>query len=226
MSTMVLVVDDDPDLRELITLTLTEAGYRVVGAADGPQAIDAYHRHQPELLILDIGLGAMDGLELCRRIRTLSDIPVVFLTSRAEEVDQLIGLAAGGDDYITKPFSPRILAARVGTVLRRHRAVPSNRTLFEVGLLRLDTEARTCEYDGHDLALTRIEFEILLTLIENPARVVTREALIDAVWGPWFGDQHLVESHISRLRKKMSSAGGPAVPQAIRGVGYKLGAKP
>lgn len=223
MSACILVVDDDEDLRALIALTLEEAGHRVIQAGDGAEALDAYHAHQPALMVVDIGLGAMDGLELCRRIRSFGDVPIMFLTSRADEVDQLVGFAAGGDDYITKPFSPRVLAARVGSVLRRNSGAAAERSVYEAGPLRLDTAGRTCEYDGTEVELTRIEFDLLACLIQNPKRVVTRDALIEAVWGPRYGDEHLVESHISRLRKKVRGVGGADVVKAVRGVGYKLG---
>ena len=224
MTARVLVVDDDDDLRALVALTLREAGYLVVEAADGPQALEAYHSQYLDLVVLDIGLGRMDGFEVCRRLRSLGEVPIVFLTSRAEEVDQLVGLAAGGDDYIIKPFSPRVLAARVANVLRRTGRDVADCPTYEAGGLRLDLNGRNCEYDGQAIHLTRTEFEILACLMEDPRRVVTRDALIKSVWGPWYGDQHLVESHISRLRKKVLDAGGPWVGQAVRGVGYKLGA--
>lgn len=223
MPATILVVDDDDDLRDLIVLTLKEAGYRVVQASDGPKALDAYHAHQPDLVILDIGLDGMNGLEVCRQMRTFGDVPIVFLTSRDSEVDQLVGFAAGGDDYVTKPFSPRVLVARVGTVLRRNGGTTTDCPTYVVGDLRLDIGGRTCEYGGQEIHLTRTEFDILATLMEDPKRVVTRDAIIQAVWGPWYGDQHPVESHISRLRKKVRDAGGPAIAEAVRGVGYKLG---
>lgn len=223
MGASVLAVDDDDDLLELISVTLTEAGYKVSQAHDGRQALASYHERPPDLMIVDISLGDMDGLEVCRRIRAVGDVPIVFLTSRADEVDQLIGFAAGGDDYVTKPFSPRVLVARVGSVLRRTNGAPRDQSVSEVGALRLDSAARACEYDGQEIELTRTEFDILACLMQNPNRVVTRDVLIETVWGPWPGDQHLIESHISRLRKKVGIAGGPDVIKAVRGVGYKMG---
>jgi DNA-binding response OmpR family regulator len=219
----ILVVDDDADLRGLVAIALRESGYRVVEAADGPAGIAAYHGHQPDLIVLDIGLGAMDGLEVCRQLRSLGTTPIVFLTSRAEEVDQLVGFAAGADDYVTKPFSPKVLVARVGTVLRRGSGTEEPKTRFEVGPLTVDTEAHVATANGVELDLTRTEFDLLTTLIENPRRVITRDMLLERVWGSWYGDDHVVEVHMSRLRTKVKAASGLRIGVAVRGVGYKLG---
>lgn len=221
--TTVLVVDDDDDLRGLLCMALRDAGYRVIEAADGGSAVESFHAHQPDLVILDIGLGAMDGLEVCRRIRTVSAVPIVFLTSRADEVDQLVGFAAGGDDYVTKPFSARVLVARVGTILRRGTGEGYEKTSFCIGDVVLDTEGRTVTVAGAPVDLTRTEFDLLATLAEKPKRVIPREELVERVWGSWFGDDHVVEVHISRMRSKIVKAGGPKLGVAVRGVGYKLG---
>lgn len=226
MSETVLVIDDDSDLRALVTLALTESGYRVVEAADGPTGISQYHGHQPDLVVLDIGLGSMDGLEVCRQLRAVGTTPIVFLTSRAEEVDQLVGFAAGADDYVTKPFSPRLLVARVGSVLRRGSGAEEERTRFEVGPLTIDAESRVATADGVELDLTRTEFDLLAILMENPRRVVTRDMLLERVWGSWYGDDHVVEVHMSRLRSKVKAASGLRIGVAVRGVGYKLGIDP
>lgn len=224
MSETILVIDDQDDIRALLSFALKEAGYRVVEAANGPAGIDAYHAHQPELILLDIGLGSMDGLEVCRQLRAVTSTPIIFLTSRADEVDQLVGFAAGGDDYVTKPFSPKVVVARVSSMLRRgQRNEPAEKTRFEAGPLSVDTETREARLDGEVLDLTRTEFDLLLALIESPGRVVTRDALLQRVWGEWYGDTHVVEVHMSRLRNKVKKAGGPAVGAAVRGVGYKLG---
>ena len=209
-----------------MTLALTESGYRVVEAADGPTGISQYHGHQPDLVVLDIGLGSMDGLEVCRQLRAVGTTPIVFLTSRAEEVDQLVGFAAGADDYVTKPFSPRLLVARVGSVLRRGSGAEEERTRFEVGPLTIDAESRVATADGVELDLTRTEFDLLTILMENPRRVVTRDMLLERVWGSWYGDDHVVEVHMSRLRSKVKAASGLRIGVAVRGVGYKLGIDP
>lgn len=223
MTDTVLVIDDEADLRALVSFALGEAGNRVVESADGPQGVAAYHAHQPDLILLDIGLGAVDGLEVCRQIRAVGETPIIFLTSRDREPDELVGFAAGADDYMTKPFSPRVLVARVGSLLRRNqRVATSDRTRFEAGPFVLDTESRTASVDGAPLDLTVIEFDLLTALMENPSRVVTREALLERVWGEWYGDAHVVETHVSRLRLKVQGAGGPRIGTAVRGVGYKL----
>ncbi len=223
MTSTILVVDDDPDLRDLVNVTLRSASYRVVEAGDGPSGIAAYHAHQPDLVVLDVGLGAMDGLEVCRAIRTHGSTPIVFLTARNDEVDELVGFAVGADDYVTKPFAPRLLLARVGSVLRRLRAEPAERTVFEVGPLRVDLESRTATAGGTALQLTRTEFDLLAALIENPQRVIAREQLLDRVWGDWYGGDHVVEVHLSRLRSKVRKAADVTVGVAVRGVGYRLG---
>ncbi len=224
MSESVLVIDDAAEVRELLSVALRGAGYRVVEADSGPAGIEAYHAHQPDLILLDIGLGSMDGLEVCRQLRAVSSAPIIFLTSRADEVDELVGFAAGGDDYVTKPFSPKVVVARVGSLLRRQqRAATDDRTRFEAGPLVVDTESRTTLLDGSAIHLTRTEFDLLTTMMENPERVCTREMLLERVWGEWFGDTHVVEVHMSRLRNKVTAAGGPKIGTVVRGVGWRLG---
>jgi DNA-binding response OmpR family regulator len=223
VTSTILVIDDDPDLRDLVDATLRAASYRVVQAADGPSGIAAYHAHQPDLVVLDIGLGDMDGLEVCRALRAHGSTPIVFLTARADELDELVGFAVGADDYVTKPFAPRLLLARVSSVLRRARTDPEDRTIFETGPIRVDLESRTATADGATLQLTRTEFELLAALIENPRRVIPRETLLERVWGEWHGGDHVVEVHLSRLRSKVRTAAGVTVGVAVRGVGYRLG---
>jgi two-component system, OmpR family, response regulator len=226
MTETILTIDDDPDIRELMKFALADAGYRVVSAQDGPTGIAAYHANQPDLIVLDIGLGAMDGLEVCRQLRALGTTPIVFVTSRAEEVDQLVGFAAGADDYVTKPFSPKLLVARVGTILRRGQGTEKEKTRFEAGPITVDTEERVARVGDTELDLTRTEFDLLVMLMENPRRVVNRQSLLEGVWGSWYGDDHVVEVHMSRLRTKVKAAGGPRIGVAVRGVGYKLGLEP
>ena len=223
MASTVLVVDDDEDLRALLLLSLREAGYRAVEAEDGPAAIEAFHASRPDLVVLDIGLGAMDGLEVCRRLRSFRNVPILFLTSRADEVDQLVGFAAGGDDYVTKPFSPKLLVARIGSLIRRGTGEAGPKTTFTFGPVIVDTESREVTVDGTAVDLTKTEFDVLAALVENPKRVIPREELVERVWGSWYGDDHVVEVHLSRMRSKIAKAGGPRVGVPIRGVGYKLG---
>ena len=224
MSESVLVIDDAADVRALLAVALRGAGYRVIEAESGPTGLEAYHAHQPDLILLDIGLGSMDGLEVCRQLRAVTSAPIIFLTSRTDEVDQLVGFAAGGDDYVTKPFSPKVVVARVSSLLRRHqRQDAEEKTRYEAGPIVVDTRAHTVLLNDETLHLTRTEFELLTALIENPERVCTREMLLERVWGEWFGDTHVVEVHISRLRNKVKNAGGPPIATVVRGVGWKLG---
>ncbi len=224
MAETILIIDDSADVRDLVSVALKEAGYRVVEADSGPAGIEAYHGHQPDLTLLDIGLGSMDGLEVCRQLRAVSSSPIIFLTSRTDEVDQLVGFAAGGDDYVTKPFSPRVVVARVNSLLRRNKRDDDEvKTFFQAGPITVDTSTRVAALDGVSMDLTRTEFDLLAVLIEHPDRVVTRTTLLERVWGDWFGDTHVVEVHMSRLRAKFKKAGGPAVGAVVRGVGYKLG---
>lgn len=222
MSEKILIIEDDADLRCLASIALAEAGYKVTEASDGASGVTAFHAHQPDLVVLDIGLGSMDGLEVCRRLRAVASTPIVFLTSRADEVDQLVGFAAGADDYVTKPFSPKLMVARVGTVLRRGPGEVT-RTRYEAGPIAVDTQERSAIVAGTELDLTRTEFDLLAMLIEHPRRVATRDLLLEGVWGSWYGDDHVVEVHMSRLRRKVREAGGPRIGIAVRGVGYKLG---
>ena len=224
MSETVLVIDDAADVRALLAVALKDAGYRVVEADTGPVGIESYHAHQPDLILLDIGLGSMDGLEVCRQLRAVTSAPIIFLTARSDEVDQLVGFAAGGDDYVTKPFSAKVVVARVNSLLRRQqRPDADSRTKYEVGPIALDIDSRVARLNGEPIHLTRTEFDLLTTLMENNERVCTREMLLERVWGEWFGDTHVVEVHMSRLRNKITAAGGPKVGTVVRGVGYKLG---
>ena len=224
MSETILVIDDSSDIRALLAVALKDAGYRVVEADNGPDGIAAYHAHQPDLVLLDIGLGSMDGLEVCRQLRAVTSAPIIFLTARTDEVDQLVGFAAGGDDYVTKPFSPKVVLARVSSLLRRNARTDAEiRTHFAVGPLTLDTASRDVALNGVPLDLTRTEFDLLALLMETPNHVLTRDQLLQQVWGDWYGDSHVVEVHMSRLRNKVKKAGGPTVGVAVRGVGYRLG---
>lgn len=224
MAETILVIDDSADVRALLSVALKEAGYKVVEADSGPAGIEAYHGHRPDLTLLDIGLGSMDGLEVCRQLRAVSSSPIIFLTSRTDEVDQLVGFAAGGDDYVTKPFSPRVVLARVNSLLRRNSRDDNEvQTFFHAGPVTVDTATRVATLNDEPIELTRTEFDLLSILMEHPDRVVTRATLLERVWGEWFGDTHVVEVHMSRLRNKFKKAGGPPVGAVVRGVGYKLG---
>lgn len=226
MSANVLIIDDDPDIRVLARLALIEGGLDVSEAHDGPSGIIAFQLHTPDLVLLDIGLGSMDGFEVCRRIRADSACPIIFLTSRVDDVDQLVGFAAGADDYVGKPFSPRVLTARVHAVLRRDARDPAHASaprVLETGPLRVDLDARHAVAAGVGLDLTRTEFDLLVTLMERPRQVLSREQLLESVWGSTFYDGHVVEVHMSRLRGKVLAAAGVTIGVAVRSVGYRLG---
>lgn len=223
---LVLVVEDDPDLRELMTVTLTNSGHRTVEAADGESALAKFHAHAPNLVLLDISLGphTIDGLEVCRRIRKNSDVPVIFLTTHGEDIDQIIGFSTGADDYLTKPVNYRLLLARISAVLRRQdgpgRTVEVSRMTY--GGVDIDLNARTVTVRDNLVDLTRIQFDLLAALAENPTRVLTREQLVERVWGEWYGNDHHLDVHLSRLRQRISAGDGPRVAHAVRGVGFRF----
>lgn len=224
-----VVVDDEQDLAEVVAGYLTREGFEVRCASDGVQAISMIRESQPDVVILDLGLPGMDGIEVCRSLRTFTDCYVIMLTARSEEIDKLIGLSVGADDYLTKPFSPRELVVRVRTVLRRPRtertAAAASGSLLRVGDLEIDPPSRDVTLGGDRLQLTRTEFDLLAHLAGSPRRVFTREQLMEAVWGPgWGGDSQLVDVHIGHLRKKLGERAADAnYIQTIRGVGYRMG---
>jgi DNA-binding response OmpR family regulator len=227
----IVVVEDEPNIADLLDLYLRRAGYRVVLAPDGDAALASVERHRPRLVVLDIGLpGALDGLEVCRRIRSgdagaaSEDVPIVFLTARDDEVDRIVGLELGADDYVTKPFSPRELAARVRTVLRRTRAPAAAPQRLEFGAVELDGSAREVRRAGAEVRLTAKEFDLLWLLASHPRRVFARDQLMSLVWGyePAL-DSGTVTVHVRRLRQKLED--DPARPrhlQTVWGVGYRL----
>ena len=224
MGQSILVVDDDPTVSDVVRRYLERAGYQVMLAPDGPAALTAFARHRPDLVVLDLMLPGIDGLEVCRRLRGRADgVPIVMLTALGEESDRVLGLQLGADDYVTKPFSPRELVLRVQSVLRRSlvRPSPAPETLADGGL-RLDVARRLAELDGADLTLTVREFDLLAFLIRNPGRAFKRSELLEAVWGWTFGDQSTVTVHVRRLREKIEQ--DPARPKRIVtvwGVGYR-----
>ncbi len=231
MSTRVLVVDDEQSLAKVVASYLERDGHEVVCVFDGLSALDAARGLPPDVVVLDLGLPGMDGIEVCRQLRTFTDCYVVMLTARSDEVDKLVGLGVGADDYLTKPFSPRELVARVRVMLRRPRgsAVGPGRPDEEpprvFGPLRIDVAAREAHVDGVPVALTRTEFDLLAALSARPRMAFSRRALIDVVWGEgWIGNEHLVDVHIGHLRRKLGD--DPAAPRfvrTVRGIGYRMG---
>ncbi|MFE7569451.1 response regulator transcription factor [Streptomyces sp. NPDC057539] len=223
-----LVVDDDPTVAEVVTGYLERAGFSVDRAADGPQALRLAAARPPALVVLDLMLPGMDGLEVCRRLRAAAPVPVIMLTARGDEDDRILGLEIGADDYVTKPFSPRELVLRVESVLRRHGGDQGRGTgVAEPGLRRagitLDPAGRRATKDGRPLALTLREFDLLAHLMRHPGLAIGRETLMHDVWGWEFGDLSTVTVHVRRLRGKIED--DPARPRLIRtvwGVGYRF----
>ena len=218
---LVLVVEDDAAIADVIRMNLVSAGYGVHIERDGPTGLDAVRRLKPAAMILDVGLPGMDGVEVCRRMRAEHDwTPVLFVTARDDEVDRIVGLELGADDYVTKPFSPRELVARVGSVLRRSQGRTDAHSALVVGTVRVDlTEHRVLVQDD-EITLTATEFDLLAFLMRRPGRVFSREQLISEVWGyPALDSNRTVDVHIAQLRAKL----GPANPiRTVRGVGYSV----
>ena len=223
-------MDDEPSLVRAVVGYLEADGFVVQSASDGEQALILARQHLPDVVVLDLGLPGIDGIEVCRALRTFSDAYVIMLTARADEVDKLIGLSVGADDYLTKPFSPRELVARIRTMLRRPRttsavagAAPARR-LF--GALEIDPLAHEVRLNDAPIPLTRTEFDLLDALSERPRQAFTRRQLIDRVWdADWVGDEHLVDIHVGHIRRKLGD--DPQDPRyivTVRGVGYRMGA--
>ncbi|HET9655731.1 MAG TPA: response regulator transcription factor [Kineosporiaceae bacterium] len=230
----VLIVDDEEPLARLVATYLDRGGFEVALAFDGPSGVDQARAVDPDVVVLDLGLPGIDGLEVCRSIRTFSDCYVIMLTARSDEVDKLVGLSVGADDYMTKPFSPRELVARIHVLLRRPRAgtqTPGTQTPdterppLRFGPLVIDLAGRDVLLDDEPVPLTRTEFDLLATLAARPRMAFTRRQLIHAVWGQeWIGDEHLVDVHIGHLRRKLrDDAADARFIRTVRGVGYRLG---
>src|SRR4051794_14397616 len=227
-----LVVDDAAENRMLVSALLIQQGFTVDQAADGEDAVQQAERTAHDLIVLDIGLPDIDGVEVCRRVRHFSDAHVLMLTAQDTELDKVVGFEAGADDYVTKPFSVAELVGRVKAVVRRHantvtaRVGPAAHSVRQFGSLTVDARAREAKLDGVELDLTRIEFDLLDTLTAEPRVAFSRVQLLERVWGEnWFGDDHLVDVHISNLRRKL--ADDPRSPDfvcTVRGVGYRMGA--
>ncbi|MCU7731001.1 response regulator transcription factor [Actinoplanes sp. KI2] len=226
-----LVVDDEPALVRAVAGYLQRESFTVTTAADGESALRAARKDTPDVVVLDLMLPGIDGIEVCRTLRTFTDAYVIMLTARADEVDKLIGLSVGADDYLTKPFSPRELVARIRTMLRRPRATAAavadtpEPAALRFGSLTLDPAAREARVGDQVVELTRTEFDVLAALAARPRQAFTRRQLLDAVWGgDWIGDEHLVDIHVGHIRRKLGD--DPADPhyiRTVRGVGYRMG---
>ena len=224
MTVDVLVVEDAPQYARVVSTVLHNAGHRVRLASSIARAIEEMEMSAPDVVILDLTLPDGDGLDLCRLIRERSNAYVLMLTGRDDEVDKLLGFRLGADDYMTKPFSARELAARVDALLRRPRVEQGTEALRTFGDLAISTSAREVTVAGVVADLTRIEFDLLDVLSANPKVVYNRQQLLDRVWGPgWFGDDHVVDVHIANLRKKIDQPGTKSLVRTVRGVGYSMG---
>ncbi len=226
MAHRILVVDDEPNIRDVICFALERAGMTTATAGNGHQALAAFRSGRIDLIILDIGMADMDGLEVCRQIRKTSSIPILFLSARDEEIDRILGLEIGGDDYVTKPFSPRELVARVKAILKRSTAAGSTETTDNdrtVGDLRLDRAGRTVAFRGEQVAPTALEFAILEALMARPDMVFTREQLMVAAHGAGtYVADRTIDSHIRNIRAKFARIGADGVITTVHGVGFKL----
>jgi two-component system OmpR family response regulator len=220
---LILLVDDDPDIREVLRIALTRAGHRTAEAADGTAALREARRLRPDLIVLDIGLPEMDGLAVCRTLRAESQVPILFLTAQDDEVDRILGLELGADDYVTKPFSPRELTARVKAILKRTRTPPAPAALRH-GHLEVDAARHACRVKGAEVVLTAREMDLLARLIARPDQVVPRPAMVDAIYGVNVQvSDRTVDSHLRNLRAKLAGAGLPDAIATIHGVGIRMG---
>jgi two-component system, OmpR family, response regulator len=228
MSHKILLVDDDAHIRQLLAFALGKAGMKTIEAEDGEAALKEVERDRPDLIVLDINMPRMDGLEVCRRLRAEGDLPILFLSSRDDEIDRVLGIELGGDDYVVKPFSPREVTARVQAILRRTRTTPTPAApeggLLRHGRLTLDPESWTARWGEAEAQLTVTEFSILKALIAAPTRVFTRDAIIDRLHGPGFAiTDRTIDSHVRNLRGKFAALGGHDLIETRAGVGYRLG---
>jgi two-component system alkaline phosphatase synthesis response regulator PhoP len=225
MSDLILVVDDEPKIVKLAQDYLEKSGYRVASAGDGKTALATFRHQKPDLVVLDLNLPGMDGLDVCRAIRRDSDVPIIMLTARVDEVDRLIGLELGADDYITKPFSPRELVARVKAVLRRLRGSIQHPAVVRAADVQLDVRSRSASRHGQVLQLTRIEFELLAILAQHPGQTFTREQLLDRIHGDaaYGGYDRSIDAHVRNLRRKLEpNPDDPRYILTVYGVGYKF----
>ena len=227
MAKQILVVDDDRHIREVVQFALKKAGLEVIEAGDGKQALALFTKNQPALIVLDITMPEMDGLAVCREIRKSSDMPILFLSSRTDEVDRIVGLEIGGDDYVSKPFSPRELVARVQAILKRTNArqTPAGEIKeLAHGAARVDVYGHGAYWKDKPVALTATEFAILKSLLREPQRVFSRDRLMDAAYdGQVSVSDRTIDSHMRNLRAKYAKAGCKDLVETIHGVGYKLG---
>ncbi|MDO4791986.1 MAG: response regulator transcription factor [Buchananella hordeovulneris] len=223
--TRILVVEDEAAIREPLMFSLQRDGFEVTGAASGLEALDAFHSNPVDLILLDLMLPGKSGTEVCREIRQVSSVPIIMLTAKSAEIDRVVGLEIGADDYVTKPFSYRELVARIKAVMRRGRHQPSasDSAVLAVGRVQMDVERHEVRVDGELTSLPLREFELLELFLRNPDRVLTRGQIIDRVWGPYHvGDSKTLDVHVKRLRARIEEVpSSPKLLQTVRGLGYK-----
>lgn len=218
----IVIVEDEPDINDLLSLYFRNDGWDVFTATDGDSGLATIRARQPDFVILDIGLpGSLNGLDICRELRQSSNVPLLFLTARDDEIDRILGLEMGADDYVPKPFSPREVVARVKAILRRGQVPARSGERVEIGDLIVDRKRHSAAVAGEEVALATQEFALLLALVDNQGQVLSRQQLLDSAWGPdWYGDPRTVDVHIRQLRKKL---GDDIALHTVRGVGYRLG---
>ncbi len=222
----ILIIDDDPQIRDVLRIALKQAGHVVSEAGDGAEGLAKARNGRADLIVLDIGMPEMDGLELCRKLRADNDTPVLFLTARDEEIDRVLGFELGGDDYVTKPFSPRELMARIRAILKRSegRAPASAEGALQRGALTLDPARHLCQFAGQSIALTAREMGLLEHLMRHPDHVATKAQLIDAVYGPAIHvSERTLDSHLRNLRSKLGDSGCNGAIETVHGVGIRMG---
>ena len=229
MPRTILIADDDPHIRQLLVFALAKAGLDTIEAEDGEAALAAVAVHAPDLIVLDINMPRMDGIEVCRRLRAQNDVPILFLSSRDDEIDRVLGIELGADDYVTKPFSPREVVARVMAILRRVASCPpvvsETAKSLRYGCLTLDADGWQASWLGQPVPLTVTEFGILRTLATMPSKVFSRDAIIDRLHGPGFAiTDRTIDSHIRNLRGKFARLGAEDLIETRAGIGYRLGA--
>ena len=228
MKQTILIVDDDPHIREVVSYAANKAGYLVKQATDGVAAIAAFEVSEPDIIVLDVGMPDLDGLEVCRQIRKTSEVPILFLSARDEEVDRIVGLEIGGDDYVTKPFSPRELVARVQAIMKRSKGqsdATQEAREISFGVLCLNTERRTCLVNGALVDLTGTEFEILRMLMRRPGIVYSRDQILQQAWPDnVYVSDRTIDSHVRNLRGKLRAAGCGDAIRTVHSVGFQLAA--
>ncbi len=222
---MILVADDDAQIRDVVRIALSQAGFSVAQAGDGRQALEMTQSLRPDLIILDIGMPEMDGLDVCRALRKTSDVPILFLTARTDEIDRVVGLELGADDYVSKPFSPRELVARVRAILKRNRGETEVLPVLRRGVVSVDPARHLCHVNDAPVSLTSREMDLLARLISRPDHVMARPQLVDAIYGTNINvSDRTMDSHLRNLRNKLGAAGCADAIETVHGVGIRMGA--